>query len=280
MQNIVKQIKLLLKIESLSNNARSKMSKGAYKMKETTEKELLQIIKDKEFIKTEQLAKLIDVSESTIRRKLTDLQNKGLITRTRGGAQINDEKNYFPSFSFRVHSNSLEKKKIALAAIKLIKNGDVIFLDGSTSSFFIAEYLSEFKNIKVFTNGVDTLSLLSKYHINAYSTGGHLSSENTSVLIGHYAESMIKNIHADISFFSAQTIYDDGEIFDCFEQENVLRMSMIKNSAKSVFLCDNSKFGKSAPFRLCNVSDVDYIVSDRDLESYFKVPIKAKFLFL
>ena len=186
------------------------------------EKKILSALHEKEFIKIEELASLLSVSTSTVRRKLTDLQDSGLVQRIRGGACLNDEKNYFPKFSFRSHMNSFEKKKIALSAIKLIKNGDVIFLDGSTSSFFIAEYLSEFKNIKVFTNGIDTLSLLSKYGINAYSTGGHVSEENPSVLVGHYADDMVKSVRADISFFSAQAIDKNGEIFDCFELENPL----------------------------------------------------------
>lgn len=249
-------------------------------MNDIIERRLLEQIQTKKFIKTEELAEILNVSPSTIRRALNELQSKGLITRTHGGAEMNDEKHYFPNFSFRSHQNSLEKKKIALSAIKLIKNGDVIFLDGSTSAFFIAEYLSEFKNIKVFTNGIDTLSLLSKNGVNAYSTGGAVSTENPSVLVGHFADSMIKNVHADICFFSAQTVLDDGEILDCFEQENVLRASMIKNSQKKVFLCDSTKFGKGAPFRLCNLNDVDYIVSDSDLNDYFKVPLKTKFLYL
>ena len=249
-------------------------------MKDIKEKELLEILSDNKFIKIEELAEKLAVSPSTVRRKLTELQSRGLVQRLRGGAQLNDEKNYFPKFSFRSHMNSLEKKKIALAAIKLIKNGDVVFLDGSTSSFFIAEYLAEFKNIKVFTNGIDTLSLLAKYGINAYSTGGHVSEENPSVLVGHYAEDTIKNIKADISFFSAQSVGKDGEIFDCFEHENVLRLSMIKNSTKSVFLCDSTKFGRTAPFRLCALSDVDYIVSDRAAEDYFEVPLTTEFLHL
>ena len=244
------------------------------------EKEILKEIGQKKFIKTDDLAKTLNVSPSTIRRALSSLEKKGLVTRVHGGAKISDEKNYFPNFSFRSHMNCLEKKKIALSAIKLIKNGDVIFLDGSTSAFFIAEYLSEFENIKVFTNGIDTLSLLSKYNINAYSTGGCVSTENPSVLVGHYADNLIKSIHADVSFFSAQTILDNGEIYDCFEQENFLRLSMIKNSSKSVFLCDNTKFGKSAPFRLCNVNELDYIVSDQLAVNYFKSPIKTKFLTL
>lgn len=249
-------------------------------MKDILEKRLLELLENKEFIKIEDLSDILSVSPSTVRRKLSDLQSRGLVQRLRGGAKISDEKNYFPKFSFRSHMNSLEKKKIALTAIKLIKNGDVIFLDGSTSAFFIAEYLSEFKNIKVFTNGIDTLSLLAKYNINAYSTGGHVSEENPSVLVGHYADKMIKNIKADISFFSAQSIGKDGEIFDCFEQENVLRLSMIENSHVSVCLCDSTKFGRTAPFRLCSLNNVDYIVSDCNRSEYFDVPIKAKFLYL
>lgn len=249
-------------------------------MKDLLEKRLLEILNEKKFVKTEELSTLLDVSPSTIRRKLKDLQSKSLIVRARGGAQINDEKDYYPSFSFRSHMNSLEKKKIALAAIKLIKNGDVIFLDGSTSAFFIAEYLAEFKNIKVFTNGIDTLSLLSKYKINAYSTGGHISSENPSVLVGHYAVQMIKNVHADVCFFSAQTVLSNGDVYDCFEQENVVRTTMINNSTTSVFLCDNTKFGRSAPFKLCSINELNYIVSDKNFENHFSVPIDAKFLYL
>ena len=249
-------------------------------MKDIKEKEIIDLLQSKSFVKIEEIALTLGVSPSTVRRKLSELQTRGLVTRLRGGAQINDEKNYFPKFSFRSHQNSLEKKKIALSAIKLIKNGDVIFLDGSTSAFFIAEYLSEFKNIKVFTNGIDTLSLLAKYGINAYSTGGCVSVENPSVLVGHYANEMIKTVRADVAFFSAQSIGEDGEIFDCFEEENVLRQSMIKNSAKSVFLCDGTKFGRSAPFYLCNINQIDCIVCDRSLEDYFKVPLKAEFLSL
>lgn len=245
-------------------------------MKEYNEREILKILDEKKSVKVNDLVDILSVSPSTVRRELKDLEEKGLVTRTHGGAIVNDEKNYFPTFSFRSHQNSLEKKKIALSAIRLIKNGDVIFLDGSTSAFFIAEYLSEFENIKVFTNGIDTLSLLAKHGITAYSTGGKISKENSSVLVGHYAEDTARSIRADVAFFSAQSIDEDGEIYDCFEEENVLRKVMLKNSKIKVFLCDNTKFGRTAPFRLCNASDVDYIISDRDLEKYFHNPLTAQ----
>ena len=65
---------------------------------------------------------MLYVSTATVRRKLTALQDKGLVIRTHGGAQLNDANNKAPSFDLRVHTNSLAKRKIALSAIKLIKN--------------------------------------------------------------------------------------------------------------------------------------------------------------
>ena len=234
-------------------------------MKENQEKELLDYLQNHQYASIDELAEKLFVSPSTIRRKLNVLQKKGLITRTHGGAQLNDENNFFPSFTFRVHQNSFEKKKMALSAIKLIKNGDLIFLDGTTSAFFIAEYLSEFKNIRVITNGIDTLSVLAKNNVAAYSTGGCVQEINRSVLVGHYAEEMIKNFHADVAFFSAQSVDNNGEIYDCFEEENVIRKAMIKHATKKVFLCDSTKFGKTSLFHLCSLNDVDYIVSNHDI---------------
>lgn len=240
-------------------------------MKKDQEKEILDVLQNVEYATIEELSKKLFVSASTIRRKLNVLQDKGLITRTHGGAQINSNKNFAPSFTFRVHQNSIEKKKIALSAIKLIKNGDLIFLDGTTSAFFIAEYLSQFNNIRVITNGIDTLSLLAKHNVNAYSTGGYVQESNRSVLVGHYAEEMISSFHADIAFFSAQSVDKNGEIYDCFEEENVIRKAMIKHASKRVFLCDSTKFGKTSPYHLCSLNDIDYVVSNHDLSKVVKV---------
>lgn len=239
-------------------------------MKDTQEKELLQLLQDREYATIEDIAEALYVSPSTVRRKLNLLQSKGLVTRTHGGAQLNNNNNFFPSFTFRVHQNSFEKKKMALAAIKLIKNGDLVFLDGTTSAFFIAEYLSELKNIRVITNGIDTLSLLAKHNVSAYSTGGYVQESNRSVLVGHYAEEMISSFHADIAFFSAQSMDNNGEIYDCFEEENVIRKAMIKHASKRVFLCDSTKFGRTSPFHLCSLNDVDYIVSNHQLPNFIK----------
>ena len=237
-------------------------------MRNIQEKKVLEILETQQYASVEELSSILSVSASTVRRTLESLQSKGLVTRTHGGVKINRENNVSPSFTFRFHQNSFEKKKIALSAIKLIKNGDVVFLDGSTSAFYIAEYLKEFENIRVITNGIDTLSLLAKNNILAYSTGGQVSAENPSVLVGRYAEDTIGNFRADIAFFSAQSMDNNGDVYDCFEDEIFLRRAMIRNAKTRVFLCDSTKIGKTSPYHLCSLKDIDFVASNQALPDF------------
>ena len=241
--------------------------------------EILKLLESKEFLSVEEITKTIFVSPSSVRRSLRTLEQKGLIKRTHGGATIIDTNNLTPSFSFRTHQNVFEKKLIALKATKLIKEGDVIFLDGSTSAFFMIEYLTEFNNIRVITNGIDTLSLLSKNNIPAISTGGAISKSNRSLLVGPYAENLVETIHANIAFFSAQGINKDGVISGCYEDENNIVLKMLKNSSRKVFLCDNTKLDKIATFKLCQVDDINDVICNEDLTSYFNMKPKASIIF-
>ncbi|MCQ2387300.1 MAG: DeoR/GlpR family DNA-binding transcription regulator [Clostridia bacterium] len=247
-------------------------------MKDLIEGEILKILQERDYATISDLSKALFLSESSIRRKLTKLQEKSLVVRTHGGVRRAETNNIFPSFTFRSHQNCIEKKKIALTAVNLIHENDVVFLDGTTSVFFVAEYLKQFKNIRVITNGIDTLSVLSKNNIFGYSTGGAISNTNRSVLIGQNAINMINSYHADICFFSAQSITRDGEIYDCFEEENYLRQAMIKNSNKKIFLCDSTKFGKSSPYKLCSLNDIDYIITDKINENYLDEKFSKKII--
>ncbi len=248
-------------------------------MSKKQEKQIFEIIEQRQFVRVDEIAAELNISPSTVRRQLTALQAKGLVLRTHGGVQLNDTNNYFPNFTFRAHKNALEKKKMALLAIKLIKNGDLIFLDGSTSAFFIAEYLSEFNDIRVVTNGIDTLSLLSKNNVTAYSTGGKISSVNRSVLVGAQAAESYSKYQADVAFLSTSSIEPDGVIYDCFEEEVLARRSMIKHAKRIVLLADSTKFGGNGQYKVCSCDDIDYIVCDSDQSEYFSDKIKPQIIF-
>ena len=223
-------------------------------------------------VKVTDHARQYNLSASTVRRKLDELEKDGLITRTHGGVKSVEDDLTVTSFATRVHTNVAEKRRIALKAIKLIREGDVIFLDASSTTYFLTEYLNEFSKIKVITNGIDTLAALAAKGISAYSTGGKVSRESPSVLVGQFARNAVYGVHADVAFFSVHGINENGEIFDTNQSCNEITSCMIKCSDKVVCLCDNTKIGKSGAFKVCDVSDVDYVVCDRDVSGSFDLP--------
>lgn len=230
------------------------------------------------FLKVADIAKQYNLSASTVRRKLDELEKEGLIIRTHGGVKAIDDDSTITGFATRVHTNVAEKRRIALKALKLIHEGDVIFLDASSTTYFLTEYLNEFSKIKVITNGIDTLAALAAKGIDSYSTGGKVLAENSSALVGQFARNAINSVCADIAFFSVHGINENGEIFDSSQEGNEIISCMIKCSDKVVCLCDNTKIGKSGTFKICDVADVDYVVCDSDVSGSFDLPEKVELI--
>lgn len=232
------------------------------------EKEILELLSKYNYATVEYLAKKIHISPSSIRRDLKRLELKGLIRRSYGGAEIKNSVNRQVPFYLRSHQNTKEKSFVAEMAASLVKPGDVIFLDSSTSTYFMIEYLSNVKDITIVTNSLASMTVCSEYNIDSFFAGGRLNPENRSCCIGSYTEDFINSIHADYCFFSVQSLSKDGILYDCFSNEISPRKEMIKNSEKKVFLCDSSKINSYSAYKLCEVSELDYIISDLNLEKY------------
>lgn len=240
---------------------------------------LITAIRKVGFIKVDDLARQFSVSPSSIRRKLVEIEKNGLVIRTHGGVKPADDDMMNTSFTTRIHTNVLEKKLVALKALKFVSEGNVIFIDASSTTYFMTAYLSEFSNITVITNCIDTLAALAEKGVKVISTGGTVTPDYPSILVGSFAKNTISEIHADLCFFSVHGISDNGVIYDSCQENNEVVREMIRHSDKSVCLCDYTKFGKKAPYKLCDVSDVDYIVSDRDLGGSFEWNTDGKLIF-
>ena len=232
------------------------------------EKEILDLLSQNKYATVEYLAQKIHISPSSIRRDLKRLELNGKITRSYGGAELKNSINKQIPFYMRSHKNTKEKACVAKKAATLVKQGDTIFLDSSTSTYFMIEHLCTIKDITVVTNSLANFSALSEYNMNVYLAGGRLNPENRSCFIGAHTEDIINSVHADYCFFSVQSLISGGVLYDCFANEIVPRKLMIQNSEKSVFLCDGSKIDHFSAYKLCHVSNLDYIISDINIENY------------
>ena len=242
------------------------------------EDEIIAILSETEYATVEYLAKKMNISPSSIRRDLKNLEERGLVNRSYGGVKIANASGKHIPFSLRSHENSLQKKQIAKAAAGLINVGDVVFVDGSSSAYFVAELLPAIGSITVITNSIDVMSCLSRYDIKVYCPGGMISTENKTVLVGGYAQSFLQGIRADVAIFSVQAVNSDGNYYDCYSEEVAVRNIMMQNSRRRILLCDSSKWNKTSTFLQGNVRDLDYIVSDRDLNQLFTNPTPEKYI--
>ncbi len=235
-------------------------------MKNSLDEKIIEFLHRTGYSSVNEISTAVYCSSSTVRRRLASLASKGIVFRTHGGATLNDGEAVVSDFSYRMDRNSAGKKRIAIAAAKLVKDGDVVFLDDSTSAFYIVPYLAELKNVQVMTNGIDTLNVLTKYHIASYSSGGKVDPTNKSALIGELAESAIGGMYYDVMFFSVYGVNKYGVASDPSIEGNTLRRSAMNNSKKTVFLCDSEKFDKTSVFKSFDLKEVDVIISDIDVK--------------
>ena len=236
-------------------------SVGDY-MNKDREKEILEILLKQKNVTVKQLADSLFISEPSIRRDLASLEKQHLIRRIHGGAVLEEtmlSKNKIP-FLIREYEQSSEKVLIAQKAIDLINDNDVIFMDASTSCYYLIPFLSSKRNITVVTNGVKALTKLAEYDINTISTGGTLIN-SCLALVGEEAYKTIETFNADIAFFSCRGISDDGYLTDIAPEENNIRKQMMKNSKKSYLLCASEKFGKKYFHNLCHKDELNGIIT-------------------
>ena len=237
--------------------------------KNEREQEIINLLNNYSYATVDFLAKKLCISASSIRRDLSAMEQRGIVKRSYGGVEIVKDGVRNVPFSMRKHENAAAKKKIAETAATLLHEGDVVFIDGSSSAFFVAKELVKIKDITVITNSIESLCFFMDYDIRAYCTGGNMHRENRATLVNDHAENMISNFYADFTFFSAQALTRDGKIYDCYSSEVPLRNKMMQNSAKSVFLCDSTKLNRHSSYFQCFATDVDMILSDSDLSEYF-----------
>ena len=225
---------------------------------------ILDYMREHETISVSQIVKTFYVSEATARRDLNVLEQAGSIRRVFGGATLVVGSDCQVPLFVREREDEREKSHIGKRAATLIKDGQILFIDGSSTAQFLLPYLSAFKDLIVITNGLKIAQALGEMHIKVYSTGG-LLMENSSVLIGEDAERFIDGFNADICFLSCKGLSNDGKFTDTSYSETLLRKRFLANSETKVILMTQNKLGKKYIHTLCKKEDIDYVVMDEDL---------------
>ncbi len=233
------------------------------------QKLILELLNTEGAVMVSKLSAKLGVTEETIRRDLEKMEAKELLRRTHGGALPLENGSYELSLEKRKGLNVEIKQALARKAAQYIASGDTIFLDASTTTFYMAKEIRNMKNVTVITNSIRVINELAGIEgIKVIAVGGIVS--NNQSLVGAMAENYIsENYFADKMFFSSKGIRNNI-ILDGNEQECFIKQSMIKSARVCYYLCDKSKIGRLGYMRLSAFDDIDFLITDAVIEGSLK----------
>lgn len=223
------------------------------------QKEIIAFLTPRHFASVAEIASQLYTSQATVRRDLHSLAKKGVVKSVYGGVVLCEyEKESVPIY-LRDNENSAEKERIAAKAAILIPENATIILDSSSTVRRISGHIKDRRDVTVITNNLRVCGELKDCEVKVVCTGGTLVPKR-ECFVGFFAEEFMRRVNADILFFSAQGVSENGDITDSSEEEIALRRVMLDRAKRKIFLCDSSKYGKDYPFTLCSVSDIDEVI--------------------
>ena len=240
------------------------------------ESKILELLSQNREITIEELCAKLFVSAPTIRRDLKSLAESGKIIRTHGGAYLTGLPWESTPQELREKEYITEKEIIASKCLDLIKDGDTVMIDASSTGLQLLKLLGAKNSIIVVTNSAKAISVCAKTGVKVFVSGGEASKISFGY-IGTFAEEFIRRFNADICFFSVSSLTKDGRLTDNSVSENQISKAMIECSKKSVLLLNSQKIGEPQLNTLCTLRDVDFVVSERDISHMFP-EYKEKFI--
>ena len=228
---------------------------------------ILQRLQETGTVAIDELCTTLGASIATIRRDLEDLESRALLRRTRGGAVRIGPLFYEPfrhdsSFQDKVSSFAEEKRRIALAASKLVSTGQTIALTGGTTTTEVVRTLKVLSGISIITNTVNmAMELSNSKDIEVIVTGGHLRG-TWFTLVGPLATAAAEMLFSDIMFIGVDGI-DARQGLTCTNpaEAEVLR-KLVQHAKVKVVVADHSKLGSISKYLLCPTKGIDRLITD------------------
>ncbi|QFP79706.1 DeoR/GlpR family DNA-binding transcription regulator [Latilactobacillus graminis] len=222
---------------------------------------ILQLLKQQDVVKMQSLCRLLNTSESTVRRDLQLLEEQGLATRIHGGAKrvntLQDELGQTEKTGKNVH----EKDVIARFTAAKIQPNCVIYLDAGTTTQAIIPYLRPEMNLTVVTNGVDTASLLADHQIQTFLLGGRIKSK-TKAMVGAAALETLLRFQFNQAILGTNGIDNQAGLTTPDPEEATLKRFAIQQANQTLVLADHTKFNTISFSKFAPLSQVQ-LVTDR-----------------
>jgi DeoR/GlpR family transcriptional regulator of sugar metabolism len=235
---------------------------------------IFNILKEKKKVYVNELAKELSMSKSTIRMDLAELELRGLINRTHGGAVLKNEsliditsemdKNSL-GINYRIQKNQAEKNAIGKLAASLVNNGDTIMIDGGSTTQFVAKHLCTKSGLTIITNSFYMLpELMNAKESAIYLAGGMVYKEN-AILMGDLTNEFVSHFKPQKLFLGIDGISLDQGLTvadSMYPSVASIKRKMIDACSQLIVVADHTKIGRVCLMPIAPLEKVNYLVTD------------------
>jgi DeoR/GlpR family transcriptional regulator of sugar metabolism len=233
---------------------------------------LLELLRTNPGLSVPQYAVRLGVSQGTVRNDFDALAQEKLVVRVRGGAILNNtylskttDAN-FNTFSSRLKIHQLQKDCIAREAAKLVRDGDAILLDASTTVFHMIRYLAERQHLRIVTNCLESALQLSNNPTHSVMLVGGFLRAGTVSLVGPWSEQFLDGICTRFAFVSCSGFIPESGMTEVDLFEAQFRLRAIQSAEKVIALADSSKFGKTDLTPSLHSKQIHFLFTDAGLD--------------
>ena len=212
-----------------------------------------------------ELSRLLNVTDETVRRDLHTLEEQGMIYRTHGGAIPCTSTMSDLAANVRQKINIEQKQSIAKAASAFVEPGDTVFMDSSTTAYFLAHEIREKEEITVITNSFKVATeLANSSSVRLVLIGGVFSERSMSFRGGTSAKEIRRNYGANKFFCSCKALSKSRGLCESNEAETEIQKAMLDSSEQLILMADHSKIDKMSSFVVSPLDRVDHFFTDAD----------------
>ena len=225
-------------------------------------------LRDNKYATISDITALLGISKATAYRDLSELSKFNEFTVTRGGAYLNSAAAgaELPYAEKRKH-NHAEKVRIARAACDYIREDSTIILDTGTTTREMVTFIKEMRKLQVVTNDVlIAAELADNQEIEITVTGGNIR-HGYYTLRGYYADYFLTQIKVDTAFLSADSVSPDSGCMVTNMDELTVKQNMMRAADRVILLCDHSKIGKKSFSMVCDISEIDLLITGREVDA-------------
>ncbi len=230
------------------------------------------IIQENKSVSIEALVSKMGVSKDTIRRDLIKLEQDNVIKRTHGGAVINNREALIFDYSQRSGTLNPVKEKIASKAAEIIRNNASVIFDASTTVEAVIPQLDN-KHIVAITNSLTNANTLAKNKTTEVKLLPGTLHKEQLFLFGSETIQKLTEYHVDYVLLGVFAISEKG-IFIHTEEEGLIKRQMIMQGTTVIALADNTKINTTGFFKICDLSLVDYLITDISPDNNFIQALK------